>query len=360
MNHATRTGAALAVAVVLAAAATPWALADAGTPTDTTPAPVVTTPDPSATVPAPEPAPAPVEVVPKPDPGPVKVVSKPKPQVVHPVYRAPATPAVVVQPSVTPAPATVAKPRVTPKHVATQRKHLVKPKPAQVTRPQSKPTQKPKPVATELTTISTSAGTSGGWARSAWAKILLAALSFVLLVYVVFATRRARRSSGVATAPEVGLVSANGSDRALHDEELALLELDLETQAERADQLAAELAPFRTGTEAIPESLLSAEKTANELRDTAEATLLKARRLADRIVEEAARRRTRLEARNAALKLEVQAQAERADELEAELARFHARESLLRETANELRGSAEAATTLGPLLEHTPGENGNR
>ena len=315
MRDVKRTGAALAVAVVIAAAAAPWALADGGAPTDTTPTPTVTTPDPSATVPAPEPAPAPVAVVPKPDPGPVTVVSKPKPQVVHPVYRPPATPAVVVHPSVAAATPNVVKPRVTPKHVAVQRNHLVKPKqptpaPAQVT--------KPKPAASELTTVTETARHGGGVATTSWAKIALVGdLAFLLLFTVLVAIRRRSRASA-----DVGPSSANGSSPPLRDEELAALELELRAHAERADELAAELAPFRAREEVIPESLLIAEKTANELRDSAEATLLKARRLADRIVEEAARRRTRLEARNAALKLEVQAQAERADELEAELAQF--------------------------------------
>ena len=89
--------------------------------------------------------------------------SKPKPQVVHPVYRPPATPAVVVHPSVTPATPTVtptvAKPRVRPKHVAVRRKHLVKPKqtvpaPTQVKKP------KPKPTALEQTSITEGGGSA--------------------------------------------------------------------------------------------------------------------------------------------------------------------------------------------------------
>jgi hypothetical protein len=347
---------ALAAAVVIAAAlVAPGAFADAGTPTDTTPTPTVATPDPSVTVPTPDPGPAAVEVVPKPDPGPIKVVSKPKPHVVLPVYHAPATPAVVVQSSVPAAKPNVSKPRTSPKHVAVHRKHLVR-----TTMPRH--VAKPKPVAAKpkshkpaIALLHESALTSGGWMRSAWVKIGLAVLSLALLSYVVFATRRARRSPGVAIAPEVGLASANGPGRALHEEELALLELELKTHAERADQLAAELAPFRAREELIPESLLIAEKTANELRDSAVATLLKARRLADRIVEEAARRRTHLEARNAALKLEVKAQAERADGLEAELAQSHARETLIREPL--LTGPE---TDLVEVLQHSPGENGSR
>jgi outer membrane biosynthesis protein TonB len=343
MKDATRTGAALAAAVVIAAAGTPWALADAGAPTDTTPTPTVTTPDPSATVTAPETTPAPVEVVPKPDPGPVKVVvSKPKPQVVHPVYRQPATPPVVVHPSVATVAPTVVKPRVTPKHIAARRKHLVKakqrtPAPVQVT--------KPKPAAKELTTTTESAPTGGSWTSAAWTKIALGAgLALLLLSTVLVAIRRrsGRRTDAVPS-------SASGSSPALRDDELASLELELSAHAERADELAAELAPFRAGEDVIPESLLLAEKTANELRDSAEATLLKARRLADRIVEEAARRRTRLEARNAALKLEVKAQAERADELEAELAQFHAREQV----------AAPSTGLVEVLLDHTSGDNGS-
>jgi hypothetical protein len=347
MRDATRTGAALAAAVVIAAAAAPWALADAGTPTDTTPTPTVTTPDPSATVPAPETTPTPVEVVPKPDPGPVKVVSKPKPQVVHPVYRPPATPAVVVHPSVAAVTPTVAKPRVTPKHVAAHRKHHVKPKQPTAKQPTPAPAQvtKPKPPAKELTTTTESATTGGGWASNAWAKIALAGgLALLVLSTVLVATRRRSRPSTVVEPS-----SANGSGPALRDEELASLELELRTHAERADALAAELAPLRAREEVIPESLLIAEKTANELRDSAEATLLKARRLADRIVEEAARRRTRLEARNAALKLELQAQAERAAELEAQLAQFHARGQV----------AAPPTDMVEVLLEHTSGENGS-
>jgi hypothetical protein len=356
MRDATRTGAALAVAVVIAAAMAPWALADGGAPTDTTPTPTVTTPDPSATVPAPETTPAPVAVVPKPDPGPVKAVSKPKPQVVQPVYRAPATPAVVVHPSVAAVAPTVAKSRVTPKHVAVRRKHRVKPKqptpaPTQVTKP------KPKPVAPQQTAITASARTGGGWASTAGAKIALAGgLALLVLSSVLVAIRRRPRPS---TGTGIGPFLANGfSPAAPRGAELSSLELELRTHAERADELAAELAPFRAREDVIPESLLIAETTANELRDSAEATLLKARRLADRIVEEAARRRTRLEARNAALKLEVQAQAERADQLEAELARFHAREALIRETLLTAQKTA-APDLVEVLLEHTSGENGH-
>jgi cell division septum initiation protein DivIVA len=318
----------------------------------------VTTPDPSATVPVPDPGPAPVDVVPKPDPGPVKVVPKAQPPVVHPivhpvvhpVYQAPVTPApVVVQPSVTPARPAAAKPRVKPKHVAAHRKQLVKPKqtaPAQVTKP--KPAAaKPKPHLPTITLQHASARKSGGWMRSAGAKILLGALSFVLLVYVVFATRRARRSSGVAIAADAAGAgtSPNGSSPAPHDEELAFLELELKRHAERADALAAEVAQLDAAEAAIPEALLTAQQTANELRDSATVTLRKARRLADRIVEEAARRRTRLEARNASLKLELE--------------QLRAREALIRdallkaqETAHELPDGAEVDTLLESLLEH--------
>jgi hypothetical protein len=291
----------------------------------------VTAPDPSVTVPVPDPGPAPVVVVPKPDPGPVKVVSKPKPHVVvHPVYQAPAAPAVVVQPSVASTTPKVAKPRVAPKHVVTRPKHHVKPKQpthAQVTKP--KPAAA-KPKLPTIAVVHESARTGGGWASFAWSKLaLVAGLALLLLSAVLAVIRRAaRKRSGAAVAPAVEATSANGSSPALQDGELVLLELELKAHAERADALEAELAPFQGREELIPEALLAAAQAANELRDSAEATLRKARRLADRIVEEAARRRTRLEARNAALKLELTAQAERADELEAELAQYHARETV--------------------------------
>ena len=106
----------------------------------------------------------------------------------------------------------------------------------------------------------------------------------------------------------------------------------------------------RAAEELIPEALLAAAKTANELRDSAEATLRKARRLADRIVEEAARRRTRLEARNASLKLELE--------------QFHAREALIRETllqaqkrATERQDGADVDTLLETLLDQVAGPN---
>ena len=345
------------MAVAVAAAVASGALADTGAPTETTPTPTVTTPDPSVTVPDPGP---PVELVPKPDPGPVKRVPKPQPHVVHrtapvtpavvhSVYRAPATPAVVVQPSL-PAAKPKAKPRATPNHVAAQRKHLAKPK----HRPTQRRVTKPRPAAVKprsqgpaITLQHESARSSGGWAGIAWGNIaIVAGLALLLLSAVLVATRRALRTSpgdevasnvgltsargsrpapddeellptqpvlgtspGVEIPPDVGLTSANGSSPALHDEELLplperdqaqdrslFLELELKAHAERADELAAELALFHAREELIRETLVTAQKTANELRDSASATLRKARRRADRIVEQAERRRTRLEA----------------------------------------------------------------
>src|SRR5437868_3498912 len=89
-------------------------------------------------------------------------------------------------------------------------------------------------------------------------------------------------------------------ERDAERERTAMLELELRALAERAGALAVELEQFHAREGLIRDTLVTAQKTASEIREgakrSASATLRKARGQAERIVETAERRRTRLEA----------------------------------------------------------------